>query len=57
MRQAEESGASSCTLLELKLVDSAGRQLVARDVTLWRVDSLEDTPVGLAVLFKSWQYV
>lgn len=56
VRQVEESP-SSTTLPELRLVDASGRVLVARDVALWRVDSLEDTPIGLAVLFKSWSYV
>ena len=57
VRQVEESAAFSCTLPELQLVDSCGRQLLVRDVTLWRVDSLEDTPIGLAVLFTSWRYL
>lgn len=57
VRQVEESAAFSCTLPELQLVDAAGRKVLVCDVTLWRVDSLEDTPIGLAVLFKSWKYV
>ena len=57
VRQVEESASFSVTLPQLQLVDAAGRQLLARDVVLWRVDSLEDTPIGLAVLFKSWQYL
>lgn len=57
VRQVEESASCSCTLPELRLVDSSGRQVVASDVTLLRVDSLEDMPIGFAVLFKSWKYV
>lgn len=57
VRQVEESASFSTTLPELQLVDSSGRQLVARDVTLWRVDSLEDTPIGLAAMFQSWRYL
>jgi hypothetical protein len=57
VRQVEESAACSCTLPELRLVDSSGRHVVASDVTLWRVDSLEDTPIGFAVMFKSWECV
>lgn len=57
VRQVEESATFSCTLPQLALVNAAGRRLVARDVTLWRVDSLEDTPIGFAALFKTWKYV
>jgi hypothetical protein len=57
VRQVEESASCSTTLPELRLVDATGRVCAARDVTLWRVDSLEDTPIGFAVLFKSWSYV
>ena len=57
VRQVEESSAFSVALPELRLVDAAGRAVIARDVTLWRVDSLEDTPIGLAVLFKSWSHL
>lgn len=57
IRQVEESDSSSCSLPQLLLVDAAGRQLLAKGVTLWRVDSLEDTLVGIAVRIDSWQCV
>lgn len=57
VRQVDDSPSCSTTLPELRLVDASGRVLVAQDVALWRVDSLEDTPIGFAVLFKSWSYV
>ncbi|KAF8066330.1 hypothetical protein HT031_002653 [Scenedesmus sp. PABB004] len=54
-RKVEESAAACATLPALELRGAIGRAVLARDVTLWRVDSLEDTPVGMAVLVRSWE--
>jgi hypothetical protein len=51
----EESASFSVALPQLELQNLAGQKVVAKDVTMWRVDSLEDTPIGMAVLTKSWQ--
>jgi hypothetical protein len=54
-QKVEESASFSVTLPQLELQDLAGQKVIARDVAMWRVDSLEDTPIGMAVLVKSWQ--
>jgi hypothetical protein len=32
----------------------SGRAVLGQDVSVWRVDSLESTPIGMAVLVKQW---
>jgi hypothetical protein len=55
VQKVEESASSSVTLPQVELQNLAGQKVVAKDVTMWRVDSLEVTPIGMAVLVKSWQ--
>jgi hypothetical protein len=50
VRQVEESAAFSCRLPQLELRGLAGAPVVARDVLMWRVDSLEGDAIGMAVL-------
>lgn len=55
LRDAEESPARFATLPALELAVPGGRRVMATNVVVWRVDSLEDTPVGQAVLIRDWQ--
>jgi hypothetical protein len=60
VRQVEESAdgsaAFACRLPQLLLRGVGGERVVARDVVMWRVDSLESTPIGMCVLIKGgWQ--
>jgi hypothetical protein len=42
-------------LPQLLLRGAAGARVVARDVVMWRVDSLEDTPIGIALRIGGWE--
>ncbi|WIA22845.1 hypothetical protein OEZ86_009793 [Tetradesmus obliquus] len=55
VQKVEESARFSASLPQLEFNNLAGQKVIAKDVTMWRVDSLEDTPIGMAVLVKSWQ--
>lgn len=54
LREADESFKRTAVVPRLALAAAGGRRAVARDVTVFRVDSLEDTPVGQAVLIRDW---
>eukprot|EP00775_Hariotina_reticulata_P011590 gene11590-11734_t len=54
-RQIEASSAFSCKLPQLLLQNMSGGAVVGQDVTVWRVDSLESTPIGMAVLVQRWR--
>lgn len=55
VQKVEGSARFSAGLPQLEFNNLAGQKVIAKDVTMWRVDSLEDTPIGMAVLVKSWQ--
>ncbi|KAI8464162.1 MAG: hypothetical protein J3K34DRAFT_441413 [Monoraphidium minutum] len=54
LRDADESFRRFAVVPRLALAAGGGRRAVARDVTVFRVDSLEDTPVAQAVLIRKW---
>lgn len=56
LREADESFAKCVTVPRLALAAAGGRRAVARGVVLFRVDSLEGTPVGQAVLIREWAF-
>ncbi len=41
----------------LRLVGAGGRCIIARDVVVFRVDSLEDEAIGQAIVFSDWEVV
>lgn len=55
VRDADESFRKYTVVprLEFKAADDA--TAVAQDVLIWRVDSLEDTSIGQAMLIRRWQ--
>jgi hypothetical protein len=55
MREVEEGPLHHATIPRLVLRRAGGGRVVARDVRLWRVNSLEDTRVGTAVLLPQLQ--
>ena len=56
LREADESYKRHAIVPRLALTAAGGRRAVARDVAVFRVDSLEDTPVGQAVLIRDWSF-
>ena len=56
LRDVEERFEKYAVVPRLRLMSATGRALVARAVLVFRVDSLEDEPIGQAVLFSKWQY-
>lgn len=41
--------------MQVRLVGARGRRVLARDVLIFRVDSIDGDMVGQAILFKDWQ--
>jgi hypothetical protein len=56
LRDAEERFEKYVVVPRLRLMAASGRALVARDALVFRVDSLEDEPIGQAVVFSKWQF-
>ncbi len=56
MRDVEERFEKYTVVPKLRMMSSTGRPFVAKDVLVFRVDSLEDEPIGQAVMFSKWQY-
>jgi len=54
LREAEESYSHTSIIPILELATADGGRAVAKNVVVFRVDSLEDTPVGQAVLIREW---
>jgi hypothetical protein len=54
LREADESFKRHAVIPKLTLAAAGGRRVVARDALVLRVDSLEDTPVGQAVVIRDW---
>lgn len=54
LREADEAYGRAARVPRLALAAAGGRAAVARDAVVFRVDSLEGTPVGQAVLIREW---
>jgi hypothetical protein len=55
VREVEENPLHHTTIPRLELRGPGGRRVIAKDVLMWRVDSLEGTPIGQACLFRDWE--
>ena len=56
LRDADESFKRCAVVPRLALAGAGGKRAVARDAAVFRVDSLEGTPIGQAVLIRDWAF-